>query len=738
MRRYASTIHCWSARLASRSSASAGSATFTTEPSMNTIADPRIVAINVRIFRSTGPMLRPVRCGAVSLAVVVAPAAGREPVARCLRAVLAHTGASVPLYVAAGPDAEALVGELRDAGALDRPVELVAGATAGAAWNAAAQAAGLADLALVHPESQVGPGWLEGLREALDADSTLAAATSLSNHGAFASVPKRNLPWTLLPPDLEPEAAARTLRERSPRVHPRVPVALAHAALVRRAALQLIGPFDEAAPTPQEALDGFCAAASAHGLRHVLADDVLVAHRGGEEPAGERDERLAAAVGDTADDRFNAVGRAVWAAAAVLGGPTVTGDARCLGGGTSGSTVVVLELLAALHRAGVRPRVLLPDRPGEPAERVLAQLHGIERLPVGDAVEGIARTTIVHRPWQVDTAEDLELLDRLGERLVLSHHDLIAYRNADVFGSVEEWTDHRRVTQEALGLAAAALFLSLHVHDDALADDLLHKDRAHVVPAGVDHRVTAGSTPPRRPDGVPDRPFLAIVGSRLRHKNVVFALRLLEALRERGWDGDLVVAGRDMPHGSSSGAEAAFLAARPELAMHVTELAAIGEAEKAWLYEHAAAVLSPSTVEGFGLVPFEAAAAGTPCLVAPVASFAELLPPSATLLVPWDAGASADAGLPVLGGDGRAAELGSTIRGAGAPPTWDRHAELVRAAYEAAIRRPAPPAARLGSRLAQAEFAYWRQRDAIGPAGYALVDPDDPLLSDDERELLVA
>jgi glycosyltransferase involved in cell wall biosynthesis len=676
------------------------------------------------------------------VAVVIAPASGREELARTLRAVLRHTPPAMAILVAGGRDARALVGELEASGALEHPVALLASEGAGTAWNAAAQATGRADLALVHPDAQVGPGWLDGLREALDGDATLATATALSNHGAFASVPKRNLPWALLPPDVELDAAARMLRQRSPRVRPRIPTALAHAALIHRSALDLVGPFDESGLGAQATLDAFCLTATAHGLRHVLADDVLVAHRGAaaqdNSPATTRDPALETAIEDVANDRFNALGRAVWSAAAVLAGPTVTIDARCLGGGVSGSTVVVLELLAALHRAGARPRVLLPEHPGEQAERVLAQLGGLERLPVSAAVEGIPRTAIVHRPWQVDAGEDLRVLDLLGERLVVSHHDLIAYRNHDVFPTPDAWRDHRRVTQETLALAATALFLSEHVRDDALADDLLSRERALVVPAGVDHRVTQAAEAPRAPAGLSaQRPFLACLGSRLRHKNLVFALELLDALRARGWEGDLVIAGRDTPHGSSSGAEAAFLAARPELGAHVIELAAVAEPEKAWLLANAAAVLAPSTVEGFGLVPFEAAAAGTPALVAPVASFAEFLAPDATLLVPWDAQASADRVLGVLRDETAATALVQRIRAAGAPHTWDRHAELVLQAYDMALRIPAPRAARLGSRVAEIEFAYWRQRDAIGAAGYALVDPDDPLLSADEREALV-
>ena len=59
------------------------------------------------------------------------------------------------------------------------------------------------------------------------------------------------------------------------------------------------------------------------------------------------------------------------------------------------------------------------------------------------------------------------------------------------------------------------------------------------------------------------------------------------------------------------------------------DLGAVSEAEKAWLFERSALVLYPSVIEGFGLVPFEAAAHGSPCMWAPVGSLGELLPKSA-------------------------------------------------------------------------------------------------------------
>ena len=56
---------------------------------------------------------------------------------------------------------------------------------------------------------------------------------------------------------------------------------------------------------------------------------------------------------------------------------------------------------------------------------------------------------------------------------------------------------------------------------------------------------------------------------------------------------------------------------------------------------HAALVLYPTTFEGFGFIPFEAAEAGAPSLWADQSSMADLLPSEHAGIVPWDAAASA-------------------------------------------------------------------------------------------------
>ena len=53
-------------------------------------------------------------------------------------------------------------------------------------------------------------------------------------------------------------------------------------------------------------------------------------------------------------------------------------------------------------------------------------------------------------------------------------------------------------------------------------------------------------------------------------------------------------------------------------------------------------VLYPTVYEGFGLVPFEAAGHGVPCMWAAGTSLSEILPEAAATIVPWDAAATAD------------------------------------------------------------------------------------------------
>jgi hypothetical protein len=103
----------------------------------------------------------------------------------------------------------------------------------------------------------------------------------------------------------------------------------------------------------------------------------------------------------------------------------------------------------------------------------------------------------------------------------------------------------------------------------------------------------------------------------------------------------------------------------------------------------------PSTYEGFGLVPFEAAEQGTPCFHAYQTSLRDTLPERSGTLVPWDADASADAIIGPLEDAEAAGRLVELVRRAGCELTWARAAEQMLDVYAGVIEKPYPEVARV-------------------------------------------
>jgi hypothetical protein len=184
----------------------------------------------------------------------------------------------------------------------------------------------------------------------------------------------------------------------------------------------------------------------------------------------------------------------------------------------------------------------------------------------------------------------------------------------------------------------------------------------------------------------------------------VFALRLLGALRERhGWQGSLVLAGTHIETGSSQELERAYLCEHPELEKGVVSLGPVSEREKAWLTAHAAAIVYPSVYEGFGLVPFESALSGVPCLFAPQASLAEAAPDGTAAILPWDAIASAAAAHALLT-DAKARDRHvSALAERARALTWDAAAAAMVEIYREAALAPVRDSATLSRDLVKRE-----------------------------------
>jgi glycosyltransferase involved in cell wall biosynthesis len=521
--------------------------------------------------------------------------------------------------------------------------------------NRAAANSGRADLAIASEAAMLPDGWLERLGQAAHSDEALAGAT--------ATAVGSGEPTLLTDP-----------------VHPRVSKLWPGCAYICRSALELVGAFGESLAHPAAVLDEFAARAVARGLVFVLADDVVAISPAALEPRLREQDAL----------EVGPLRRSLIAARIAARGPgaplSVTIDARALGSSAGGTQTYVGGLAAALARSGrASVRAVVRDDATGAAIDALAQA-GIELVPETRVADELPRTDIAHRPQQAFVPEDLNLLRKLGERVVITHHDLISYRNAGYHESDDEWRRYQRLTRVALGACDRVVFPSAHARADAISEDLIEPEYATVCGEGIELPRAGEALRPRDlPDG---QELLVMLGSDYLHKNRLFALELLAELRRRDWDGTLVFAGAHVAHGGSAAAEAELLRGRPELSAHVRDIGPVPDSEKLWLLRNAAAVLFPSTYEGFGLVPLEAAAAGTPCAYAAVSSLEEVAGPDAATLVPWDVGASAERTLPLLRpGHARERHLAS-LRAALGRYRWEAVVPELDAVYREAIASP--------------------------------------------------
>jgi GT2 family glycosyltransferase/glycosyltransferase involved in cell wall biosynthesis len=701
-------------------------------------------------------------------AVVCIPVYGApELFAECLTSVLAHTPRDIRILIAddASPDPsiEGFVRSLE--GVLDHEVYYLRqpqnlGFPGNV--NAAFAAVSPADVVVLNSDCVVAAGWLEGLLRAAYSDALVATASALTNHGTILSVPDRNHPRAGIPQDQDLAHAAGAVLQQALRIYPRLPTAIGHCMYVRRHALDLVGDFDLAfSPGYGEEVD-FSQRSLLRGLVHVAADDVFVLHHsrgsfgedGEANPVQEEHERLIEArypyykraQAAAATTPFGRLPRALASARRAIKGLSVTIDGRCLGPLVTGTQVHTLQLIQALEATGhVDLRVIVQDDLGTYAAQRLAARPRIRLVPHSEVHPAMEKTDVAHRPYQVGNANDLLMLRCAGERQVITHQDLIAYRNPGYFPGYPQWQRYQRLTAHALALADMVVFFSHHAAKDALTEDLVDPGRVRVVYIGVDHaelNPSAGQPPPGA-QAFADRPFLLCLGTDFRHKNRVFALRLVEALRnEQGWDGGLVLAGPRVQSGSSAGEEAAYMGARPDLAKAVLTLPAVDESEKAWLLTHCTAVLYPTTYEGFGLMPFEAADHDRPCLFASQTALAEILPSELATLVPWDPGASAARVSALLARPDLMKEHVHTIIRAGGRFTWQGTAESLLNVYWAAAAAPAREAARLVEEIAvveaeraEAERKYNELWQSLTPEARAIVAPGGPLTPEAHRTL---
>jgi len=362
-------------------------------------------------------------------------------------------------------------------------------------------------------------------------------------------------------------------------------------------------------------------------------------------------------------------------------------DAAWLLGGESGAQVFAFEMLKELaRRPQIASVVMLSDSGGIP--RALEGTPKVSGATWRDYVTASPRLDIIHRPYQPGIDVDYRRYHGAGDCVAITVLDFIAYDNPWYHETERAWQQYRLAFDENVCLADCVFAISAHVAS-RITRQFAHQLSGPVlsVPLGTDHlspRPAAAGvdmTPPIA--SLEDAPFLLVLGNDFAHKNRDFAVKVFIDMRDRGYRGRLALAGFHLDLGSSYGNE---LAGADRHRESIIRLGSVSSAEKTWLMRQADVVLYPTSSEGFGLVPFEAAALGTPTAFVRFGPLRQTLPEVAAC-DGWRVRPFADHVFMLLADRQRYVDQ---VRSAGAALTWSAHVDAVLDGYNALMRNGAP------------------------------------------------
>ena len=643
--------------------------------------------------------------------VVVVPVYNApEETALCVESILKHTQRTVSLLIVddCGPDRTFFSDlEKQSAQFAHNIVVLRLEKNQGfiGACNAAFDATLDKDVILVNSDVIVGPTWYERMCAAANSATDIATVSVFTNNGTILSLPHRNMPWPNIPNDLDVVEASRRIASVSQLTRPSIPTAIGHCFLIKRRALNLVGGFDTTFGTGYGEEVDFSQRLIQIGLRHIVADDVFVFHKGSSSfTAKARPQQLAndeivyqryptyrGGVSRFASDPYSPLAAAINRASFQLRQPTIAIDGHCFGQNWTGTQQMTFELIRSM--AQQRPTqefsVLISTTVSAELQNELLALGNIQIEVITNIMDDRQyRFDVIIRPYQVNSTEELRWIKRIAGRCIVGQLDFISYHNPTYFASDHEWLSQRELTRLTLASVDGVAWISEYSLEDGR--------RSGVVTGDAVHRVTYCGTNPSHRTSTSQRPaalhstspLITVLGVNYLHKNRIFALRVLNQLISQSFDCHLVLAGATPNFGSASTIEHDFLASHSELVDHVTILDALSEEEKQWLVSHSSLILYPSLAEGFGLVPFEAARLGTPTLSSRLTSLDEILPLNIPTIVEFDVVRTAEQIVHILSDSATANSIVEELIKRGNLFTWQRAGRELLTLIDEVLGRP--------------------------------------------------
>lgn len=548
---------------------------------------------------------------------------------------------------------------------------------------------GLDALLVVDQPVSASPSLLSHAMERLAGDGRVATVSFLSNAAGYLSFPYRNTPVPYGIGGMDEAAVTARLRELTPTTA-QVPISMpaGSAVLLALSPYRLCGiPAARHSGTKLD-LARFALRASRRGFSHMLdaSTYLMVPWRHTQVPQEVLDDEHARHALHSEFHEFPALydqertaiaspmAIALDVARAKVQGLRLLVDGSCLGAMEMGTQVQTVCLLDALARredvASITVGVPGGAVPGYAAK--LMQYGKVSFCPEdGLYFSGAPHVDIVHRPFQPDAAIPWGRWRDLGKRVVITIQDLIAYRIGSYHRDGQAWLGYREHMRAAAATADGVVAISNDTLSVIGEEQLsVGADRACVAKNGSDH------LNPEDDESIPSgvisaglmaRRFVLVLGANYTHKNRDLAIRIWDLLVKRGHDLALVMAGAQVPRGSSRLEEAAL---RLHTDGDLLSLPDVSSLERNWLMRHAAMVLYPTSSEGFGLVPFEAASMGVPTVHVSFGPLKELIE-DPSIPQTWDAEGLAAYAHQILVNPDKAAQVVKAILRNAESLTWD-------------------------------------------------------------------
>lgn len=564
---------------------------------------------------------------------------------------------------------------------------------------------------VVREPAIVSPDAFTRARKIIEDDVRVATVSFLSNDGDYLSTPHRNTPQLLVPSGMTEVTVTRSLRSE-PLLEGAVPIPVPAGVVVAisATAVSSIGSVPGSAPTSEYAVLDLALRAVRRGLQNVLDPSTYVVRV----PAPERqievlhDPVLRAAIHErypyfpalydhARGSQEEPLAGALALARSAIEGISVLVDGSVLGPFEMGTQVQILNLIQALSQHPAIRSVAVGIAGPIPAyAEPYIQSPKVKVVQARDGDFDVTeRYDILHRPCQTDGDTPWNRWREIASRIVITVQDLIAYNNGAYFPNSDAWLHYRENFRTSMKCADGVVAISDDVSSLLRAERMpVSSENTRVIWNGTDHDLVT-SSPMAPPDeilvhGMEASSFIFVLGTSYAHKNRDLAINAWRELRARGRQEKLILAGVVVPYGSTRNEEIrARLALAEEVRPDILILPDVRAEERLWLLSHASLVFYPTSAEGFGLVPFEAAQCGTPTLFVPFGPLGETLPDIPVAAEDWSPIAMAYAAEKLLGDPAVARSQIDAVKTAAKQFTWGLTADQAVAFYRDLLNRPA-------------------------------------------------